>query len=73
MTPLTIHGYTRAQLAKGIASAIATLVTIVTSILAVPGVIPLTWLPYITAVISVLGTIAVVLQRNAPIAPKPDA
>lgn len=68
MTPLTIGGYTLAQLAKGVVSAIATLVTIVTAVLAIPGVIPVDWLPYITVVVSVLGTIAVTLKGNAPAA-----
>lgn len=69
MTPITIGGYSLAQLAKGVASAIATLVTIVASVLAVPGVIPLSWLPYITAVVAALGTVAVVLKANAPSVP----
>lgn len=65
MVPFTIHGYTLAQLAKGVVSAIATVVTIVTSVLAIPGIIPTDWLPYIATAVSVLGTIAVVLKGNA--------
>lgn len=62
-----IFGYTPAQLAKGILSTIATLVTILTAALAIPGIIPLTALPYITGAVSVLGTIAVTLKGNAPV------
>ncbi len=67
MVPFTIGGYTAAQLAKGILSAIATVVTIVTAALAIPGIIPQDWLPYITGAVSILGTIAVVLKGNAPV------
>ncbi len=68
MTPHLFFGYTAGQLAKGLLSALATLVTILTAALAIPGIIPLTALPYITGAVSVLGTIAVTLKGNAPIA-----
>lgn len=60
-------GYTAAQLAKAIASGIATIITIVTSVLAIPGIIPTDWLPYIATAVSVLGTIAVAMKGNAPV------
>jgi len=59
--------YTLAQLAKGIVSAIATVITIVTAALSIPGIIPLPWLPYIAGGVSILGTVAVVIKRNEPI------
>ncbi len=59
--------YTPAQLAKSIVSAIATVITIVTAALSIPGIIPLPWLPYIAGGVSILGTVAVVIKRNEPI------
>jgi len=61
--------YTLAQLAKGIVSGVATVTTIVTAALAIPGIIPLSDLPYITAGISILGTIGVVVKRMEPTDP----
>ncbi len=59
--------YTLAQLAKGIVSAIATIITIVTAALSIPGIIPLPWLPYIAGGVSILGTITVIIKGNEPI------
>ncbi len=59
--------YTLAQLAKGIVSAIATIITIATAALSIPGIIPLPWLPYIAGGVSILGTIAVIIKGNEPI------
>jgi len=59
--------YTPSQLAKGIVSAIATVVTIVTAALSIPGIVPLPWLPYIAGGVSILGTVAVIIKRNEPI------